>query len=80
MIFEKLKEIICEYIEIDDSEFVAELSFVEDFGFDELDMADLSMDIEDAFEIEVTEEDLDNFKTVGDLVKFIEKNIKYAIL
>ena len=76
MIFEKLKEIICEYIEIDDSEFVAELSFVEDFGFDELDMADLSMDIEDAFEIEVTEEDLDNFKTMGDLVKFIEKNIK----
>ena len=76
MVFEKLKEIICEYIEIEDNEFVAELSFVEDFGFDELDMADLSMDVEDAFEIEVTEEALEQLETVGDLVKFIENNIR----
>ena len=47
-----------------------------DFGFDELDLADLSMDVEDVFEIEITEEDLERIRTVGDLVKFIEENIK----
>lgn len=76
MVFEKLKEMICDYFELEEEAFTAEASFLTDFCFDELDMADLSMDVEDAFEIEVTEEDLENIKTVGDLVRFIEKNIK----
>lgn len=76
MVFEKLKEIICDYFEIEEDEFTLEASFLMDFGFDELDMADLSMDVEDAFEIEVTEEVLEKIKTVGDLVKFIENNTK----
>lgn len=74
MIFEKLKEIICDYFEIDEEDFVPEASFLIDFGFDELDMADLSMDVEDVFEIEVTEENLEKIKTVDDLVNFIENN------
>lgn len=76
MVFEKLKEIICDYFEIEEEEFTTEASFTNDFCFDELDLADLSMDVEDAFEIEVTEEDLEKIATVGDLVNFIEKNIK----
>ena len=76
MVFEKLKEIICDYFEIEEEDFTAEASLRGDFGFDELDMADLSMDIEDVFEIEVTEENLEKIKTVGDLVEFIENNIK----
>ena len=76
MVFEKLKRIILEYIEIDDEDFVAELSFVEDLGFDELDMADLTMDVEDGFEIELSDESLEAIKTIGDLVKFIENNIE----
>ncbi len=76
MVFEKLKRIILEYIEIDDEDFVAELSFVEDLGFDELDMADLTMDVEDGFGIELSDESLEAIKTIGDLVKFIEENIK----
>ncbi len=76
MVFEKLKKIILEYIEIDDEDFVAELSLVEDLGFDELDLADLSMDVEDAFQVELSEESLEAIKTIGDLVKFVEENIK----
>ena len=76
MVFEELKKIILEYIEIDDEDFVAELSFVEDLGFDELDMADLTMDVEDSFEIELSDESLEAIKTIGDLIKFIEENIK----
>ena len=76
MVFEKLKRIILNYIEIDDEDFVAELSFVEDLGFDELDLADLTMDVEDDFEIELSDESLEAIKTIGDLVKFIEENIR----
>ncbi len=76
MVFEKLKEIICDYFEIEEEEFTTEASLEDDFGFDELDLADLSMDVEDTFEIEVTEDDLEKIGTVGDLVKFIEENIK----
>ena len=76
MVLEKLKRIILEYIEIDDQDFVAELSFAEDLGFDELDMADLTMDVEDCFEIELSDESLEAIKTIGDLVKFIENNIE----
>ncbi len=76
MVLEKLREIICDYFEIDEEVFTSEASFLADFGFDELDMADLSMDVEDIFEIEVSEEALENIKTVGDLVKYIENNTK----
>ena len=76
MVFEKLKDIICDYFEIEEEEFTSDASFLMDFGFDELDMVDLSMDIEDVFEIEVTEDDLEKIATVGDMVKFVENNIK----
>ncbi len=75
MVFEKLKEIICDYFEIEEEDFTAESSLRGDFGFDELDLADLSMDVEDVFEIEVTEDDLEKIKTVGDLVKLIEEKM-----
>ncbi len=76
MVFEKLKRIICDYFEIDDDEFVSDASLTDDFGLDELDLADLSMDVEDNFEVELSEEALENIATVGDLVKFIEENMK----
>ncbi len=76
MVFEKLKRIICDYFEIDDDEFLPEASLADDFGLDELDLADLSMDVEDNFEIELSDEALENIATVGDLVKFIEENMK----
>ena len=76
MVFEKLKRIICDYFEIDDDEFVSDASLTDDFGLDELDLADLSMDVEDNFEVELSEEALENIATVGDLVKSIEENMK----
>ena len=76
MVFEKLKRIICDYFEIDDDEFVSDASLTDDFGLDELDLADLSMDVEDNFEVELSEDALENIATVGDLVKFIEENMK----
>lgn len=76
MVFEKLKNIICDYFEIDEDEFVPEASLVADFGLDELDIADLAMDVEDNFEMELPDEALEKIVTVGDLVKYIEENIR----
>lgn len=74
MFFEKVKEMISECFEIDENELTLSSDFSIDFGFDEIDMADLVMDVEDTFNIELPDEDLEKIKTVGDLVKFIEEN------
>lgn len=76
MVYEKLKSMVCDYFEIDEELFVPDASLTDDFGFDEIDLADLSMDVEDNFEIELSEEALESISTVSDLVKYIEENIR----
>lgn len=71
MLFEKVKTIICDYFELDEDEVNPETTFAE-IGADSLDMVDLAMDIEDVFNVEVTEEALEKFVSVDDVIKFIE--------
>ena len=69
MIFEKVKEIIADKIEIDPDKITMESSF-EDLQIDSLDMVEIIMDLEDAFDVNLdTEEEI---KTVEDLIRFIE--------
>jgi acyl carrier protein len=75
MIFEKIKRILCENFDMDDSEIVPEAGLMKDLDMDELDFWDLVMDIEDTFSVEV-DDDIDWTKvTVGSIVKLIEENI-----
>ena len=74
MEFEKLQKIIAEVLNIDTDKITMESTFVDDLGADSLDVVDLLMSIEDEFEIEVPDEEIENIKTVGDLVKYIEAN------
>ena len=74
MVFEKVQKIICEQFGVEASEVTMESSIADDFGADSLDLVDLAMTIEDAFDIEVPDEELENVKKVGDIVKFIEEN------
>ena len=74
MLFEKIKQIICEEFEIDESDVTLDAKLALDLGFDELDMADLCMSLEDTFEQEISDEDLEKIKTVGDLVAHFEEN------
>ena len=75
IIFEKIKKILCENFDMDDSEIVPEASLMKDLDMDELDFWDLVMDIEDTFSVEV-DDDIDWKKaTVGSIVKLIEENI-----
>lgn len=72
MPYEKIKQIICEEFEIDEDDISLDTDLVADLGFDELDIADLCMSLEDAFEKEISDEDLQDIETVGDFVKHLE--------
>ena len=74
MVFEKIQKIICAQFDVDPSRVTLESSILDDFQADSLDIVDLAMSIEDAFDIEVPDEELEKIKTVADIVKFIEEN------
>jgi acyl carrier protein len=74
MIFEKVRDILCEQFGKDPDEITMTTSIIEDFDADSLDLIDLAMTLEDAFGMEVPDEELESIKTVGDIVKLIEEN------
>lgn len=75
MVFEKVRAILCEQLELDEDSVTMESLILDDLGADSLDIVDLVMSIEDEFEIEVPDEEIENVKSVGDVVKFIEESI-----
>ena len=75
MVFEKLREIICDQLQVNEDEVTMEANIRDDFDADSLDFVDIVMSIEDEFSVEVPDEAIDDIKVVGDLVKFIEENM-----
>ncbi|MBQ8623314.1 MAG: acyl carrier protein [Oscillospiraceae bacterium] len=74
MIFEKVKALICEQLDLDEDIVNSDSVITDDLGADSLDVVDLVMSFEDEFGIEIPDEALENIKTVGDIVKYIEDN------
>ena len=74
MIFEKVREIICEQFELEEDAVTMDTVIREDLGADSLDLVDLVMSFEDEFKIEVPDDVIENIRTVGDIVKYIEEN------
>ena len=72
--FERVQKIICEQLEIDSHLVTEDASISGDLGADSIDLVDLSMSIEEEFNLEVPDDVLDHVRTVGDIVKFIEDN------
>lgn len=71
-IFEKLKEILAEQLELDEDKITYVSHILDDLGADSLDVVDLIMSIEDEFGMEVPDEAVDSIRTVEDMVKYIE--------
>lgn len=74
MIFDKVSTALAEQFDIDSNEITMDTSFTEDLQADSLDLVDLVMELEDEFEIEFPEDKIDDFKTVGDVINYIEEN------
>ncbi|MBD5140986.1 MAG: acyl carrier protein [Oscillospiraceae bacterium] len=74
MVFDKVKEIIVEQLDVDADKVVTGANIQDDLGADSLDVVDLVMSLEEEFDIEIPDEAVENIKTVGDIVKYIEDN------
>ena len=69
---EKIKEITAESLGADPGTITEETSFKEDLGADSLDLFEMVMAFEEAFEVEIPSEDLEQIQPVGDVVKYLE--------
>jgi len=67
----KVKEIIASKLTVEESKIVPEAKLIEDLGADSLDIPDLVADFEEAFNIEIPDEDLEKIITVGDIIDYI---------
>ena len=72
MVFDKVKSIIVEQLVADEAEVTMDATIQDDLGADSLDVVDLVMSIEESFDIEIPDEEVEGIKTVGDIVKYIE--------
>jgi acyl carrier protein len=73
---ERVKQIIVEQLGVDEAEVTPSASFVDDLGADSLDTVELVMAFEEAFEIEIPDEDAEKIRTVQDAVNYIESHAK----
>lgn len=69
---DKVKSIIVEQLGVDPEEVTLEASFVNDLGADSLDTVELVMALEEAFKIEISDEDAEKIHLVGDAVRYIQ--------
>lgn len=72
MILEKIKAILSEQFDVEEDDITADSNLADDLGADSLDVVDLLMSIEDEFEVEIPDTEVENLKTVGGLVQYIE--------
>ena len=70
--FEKIREIICEQLSVDESEVSLEASFKDDLGADSLDLFELVMALEEEYGIEIPTDDLSKITTVGEVIEYLK--------
>lgn len=75
MVYEKVKMIISEQFNIDEEEITMETSFKDDLNADSLDLVELIMALEDEFELQVDDDEVERIQTVGDAVKYISEQL-----
>lgn len=71
----KVKEVVVDKLKVDANEVNEDSNFIDDLGADSLDVVDLVIGFEDAFDIQIPEEDSSKIKTVGDAVSYIESKL-----
>ncbi len=69
----KIKGIICEQWPNDEMDLKPETRFKEDLGLDDIDMIEIALGIEEQFEINISDKDMEKILTVGDLIKYVQE-------
>lgn len=72
-VLDRVTKVIVDRLGVEESEVKLEASFTGDLGADSLDVVELVMELEDEFDMEISDEDAENMNTVGDAVTYIEK-------
>src|SRR6476646_5330466 len=71
--YDRLKKIVVEQLGVDEDEVKPEASFVDDLNADSLDLVELIMSLEEEFGTEISDEDAEKIRTVGDAVEYIDE-------
>lgn len=74
-VFERVSKVIVDRLGVDESEVKLEASFREDLGADSLDVVELVMELEDEFDMEISDEDAEKIASVGNAISYIESKI-----
>ena len=73
-LFEEVRDVVVEQLNVSPDEVKEESKFVEDLGADSLDVVELVMALEEEFDLEIPDDKAEGISTVGDAIKFIEEN------
>lgn len=74
MIFDKIRDIIIEQLQVEESDVNMDTNLMKDLSADSLDAVEIIMAIEDEYGIEIPDEEAEKMQTVGDLVRYVEEN------
>lgn len=74
MVLEKVKVILADQFDVEEDTLTLDTNLQDDLGADSLDVVDLLMSLEDEFEVEIPDEEIENIRTIGELVSYIEAN------
>lgn len=74
-VFDRVKKIIVEQLGVEEDEVTPEASFVDDLGADSLDVMELVMALEEEFDMQISDEDAEKIRTVGDAVNYIQERL-----
>ena len=74
MIFERVRQIICDQLDLDYDEVSLTSKIIDELDADSLDIIDLGLSLQEEFEVEIPEDELENIQTVEDIVAYIEDN------
>ncbi|MBO5321870.1 MAG: acyl carrier protein [Clostridia bacterium] len=75
MVFEKVKQMLAEQLDADVDSLTMETNIAKDLDADSLDVVELLMTIEDEFNIEIPDEEIENIRTIGELTEYIQENM-----